>query len=78
MLNAVVRKRAIVPLEPLPEEWQEGTALEVAKASDSAADIDVWAKLMDQLCGDSCPEEEASMQAAIEKRRRQAKAPARR
>ena len=56
MLKAVVRKGAIVPLEPLPREWQEGTALEVAKADDAAVDVDAWVQLMDQLCADSSAE----------------------
>jgi hypothetical protein len=31
MLKAVLRKGAIVPLEPVPPEWEKGAALEVAK-----------------------------------------------
>jgi hypothetical protein len=30
MLKAVLRQGVIVPLEPLPPEWEEGVALEVA------------------------------------------------
>ena len=32
MLKAVLRQGVIVPLEPLPQDWEEGAALEVAKA----------------------------------------------
>ena len=33
MLKAVLRKGGIVPLEPVPPEWEEGAALEVAKVN---------------------------------------------
>jgi hypothetical protein len=36
MLKAVLRKGVIVPLEPLPAEWEEGVALEVARAAAAA------------------------------------------
>lgn len=42
MLKAVLRKGVITPLEPLPPEWQEGIALEVAKADAREVDIDAW------------------------------------
>jgi hypothetical protein len=40
MLKAVLRKGAIVPLEPLPPEWEEGAALEVARATAAQLDIE--------------------------------------
>lgn len=50
MLKAVWRQGNITPLEPLPPEWEEVAALEVAKAH-TPVDIDVWAKSMNQLRG---------------------------
>ena len=50
MLKAVLRKGAIVPLEPLPPEWEEGATLEVARADAPQIDIDVWAESMKELC----------------------------
>lgn len=73
MLKAILRKGEIVPLEPLPSEWEDGASLEVAKADDAPVDIDAWAKLMNQLCADSSAEEEQRMQAAIDEHRRLAK-----
>jgi len=70
----VLRKGAIVPLEPLPPEWEEGAALEVARATAGQLDIDAWAKSMNQLCADSPGEDEAAMRNAIDEHRRQAKA----
>jgi len=78
MLKAVLRKGAIVPLDPLPPEWEEGAALEVAKAAATQLDIGAWAKSMNQLCADSPAEDEAAMRNAIDEQRRQAKAQARR
>jgi len=44
MLKAVLRQGVIVPLEPLPQEWKDGTALEVAKAHAPQVDINAWAE----------------------------------
>jgi hypothetical protein len=78
MLKAVVRQGAIVPLQPLPPEWEEGTTLEVARAEAPPVDIDEWARSMNQLCADSSPEDEETMRRAIEEHRQQAKAQVRR
>ena len=74
MLKAVLRQGVIVPLEPLPREWEDGTALEVAQAQVLPEDIDTWAKAMNQVCADSSPADEETMRRAIEEHRRQAKA----
>jgi hypothetical protein len=78
VLKAVWRQGVIVPLEPVPPEWKEGAALEVARAVSQPVDIDAWAKLMNQLCADSSTEDVEEMRRAIEEHRRQAKARVRR
>ena len=78
MLKAVLRQGAIVPLEPVPAEWEEGTALEVARSGAPPLDIDSWAKTMNQLCSDSAAEDEETMRRAIDQHREQAKAQMRR
>jgi hypothetical protein len=78
MLKAILKKGAIVPLEPVPAEWEEGTTLEIAKMDAAILDIDAWAGLMNRLCADSPIEEEVMMQAAIDEQHRQAKAQTRR
>jgi hypothetical protein len=78
MLKAVLRQGAIVPLEPLPSDWEEGADLEVAKAPAPPGDIDAWARSMNQLCVDSSPSDEETMRRGIEEHRRQAKAQVRR
>ncbi|MBI1830485.1 MAG: hypothetical protein HYR84_03430 [Planctomycetes bacterium] len=78
MLKAVLRKGVIVPLEPLPPEWEEGVALQIGKADAAGLDIDAWANSMNLLCADSPAEDEETMRRAIDEHRRQAKAQSRR
>ena len=78
MLKAVLRQGVIVPLEPLPEDWEDGAALEVARAEAPRMDIDEWAQTMNQLCADSQPEDEQAMLRVIADHRREAKAQTRR
>jgi hypothetical protein len=78
MLKATLRKGVIVPLEPLPPEWEEGAALEVAKAGAAQLDIDEWAKSMNELCADSSTEDDETMRRAIKEHRQRAKAQTRR
>ena len=78
MLKAVLRQGVIVPLEPVPPEWEEGAALEVAKANAPQVDIDAWAQSMNQLCADSSLDNEDVMRRAIDEHRQQAKAQVRR
>jgi hypothetical protein len=78
MLKATLQSGVIVPLEPLPPEWEDGEQLEVARAEAPLMDIDAWAKTMDELCADSLVENEQIMYRAIEEHRQQAKAQMRR
>ena len=78
MLKAILQKGVIVPLEPLPPEWEEGVTLEIAKSDAVDLDIDAWGKAMNQLCADSTAEDEEVMRRAVEEHRQQAKAQTRR
>jgi len=78
MLKAVLRQGVIVPIEPLPLEWEDGIALEVEKVEAHIEDVDEWVQLMNQLCTDSSPEDEETMRRAIEEHRQQAKSQVRR
>lgn len=40
MIKAVVTKGVIVPRDPLPEDWQEGTEVAVEKFSRDTAAVD--------------------------------------
>ena len=74
MLKAIMHHGVIVPLEPVPPEWTEGTTLDVARADAAPIDADAWAAMMDELCADSSPEDEEIMRRAIEAHRQEAKA----
>jgi hypothetical protein len=78
MLKAVLRKGVIVPLEPVPPEWEDGAALEIDKAEHAAFDIDAWAKSLNELCADSTAEDEHLMRRVVSDHERQAKAQMRR
>jgi hypothetical protein len=78
MVKAVLQSGAIVPLEPLPTEWEEGAALEVGISQGHPIDIDAWAAFMNQLCTDSTVADEEAMRRAIEEQRQRAKAQTRR
>ncbi|HEY1861546.1 MAG TPA: hypothetical protein VGG61_14390 [Gemmataceae bacterium] len=78
MLKAVLREGVIVPLEPVPPDWEEGATLNVAKSDAPSLDMDAWANTMNQLCADSLKEEEETMRRAIDEHRQRAKEQTRR
>ncbi len=78
MVKAVLRNGAIIPTEPLPSDWEDGTALEIAKWEVPTLDIDAWLDFMNQLCADSTPEDEAVMRRSVDEQRQQARTQARR
>lgn len=75
---ALLPEGVIVPLQPLPPEWEEGYLPEVGKSPSPVVDIDSWAREMNELCADSASEDEEIMRRAIDEHRRQAKAQVRR
>ena len=78
MVKAVLQNGAIVPTEPLPPEWEDGAALEVARSDAPPLDITAWTAFMNQLCVDSTTANEEAMRRDIEEQRQQAKARTRR
>jgi hypothetical protein len=78
MLKAVLREGVIIPVEPLPPDWEEGATLNVDKSAAPLLDIDAWANSMNQLCADSSEENEEIMRHAIDEHRQRAKAQTRR
>ncbi len=76
MVRAVVKSGEIQPLEPLPSDWQEGKPLSVEKAEDgeiTANEIDRDFAILEQLCANSDPEDEAQLEQKLLEARRQAK-----
>jgi hypothetical protein len=81
MVKAVVIQGEIRPLEPLPDDWQEGQRLRIEKADDEetpAEEIDRDFAVLEKLCQSSEPEEEEQFERALQEARRLAKEQVRR
>jgi hypothetical protein len=74
-MKAVLKNGAVCPQEPFPEDWPEGTELEVVKAPPSAADddLDRWYAELDAACAQMDPEDDRTLKQAIFEVRRQEK-----
>jgi hypothetical protein len=72
MVNAELRNGAIVPVGPLPEEWEEGAKLVVERAEppDDPAAIDRWFEELEEAVADCDPDDIKRMQAAFDESRR--------
>jgi hypothetical protein len=83
MIKAVVTQGVIVPRDPLPEDWQEGTEVAVEKSSGAGAvdkDIhptDVWMDEVEAIARQGDPEDDQRLSAVIQEIRRREKALAR-
>jgi hypothetical protein len=76
MLKAVVTHGEIRPLEPLPDDWQEGQRLSVERADDgdtTVEEIDRDFAVLAALCEASEPADEEQLEQALLEARRQAK-----
>jgi len=76
MVNAVVSRGGIRPLEPLPADWQEGQALRVEKVDDrepSVEEIDRDFAVLDRLCASGDTADEDRLARAVDKARERAK-----
>lgn len=83
MTKAVLKNGVICPVEPLPPDWQEGTELLVERAiasSDhsSRTRTDEWLDAVDAAAATNDPDDDARLQDAIDRHRREAKEWARR
>jgi hypothetical protein len=83
MIKAVVTKGVIVPRDPLPEDWEEGTEVAVEKfSSDTAVDkdicpTDVWMDEVEAIARQGDREDDKRLNAAIQEIRRREKKSAR-
>jgi hypothetical protein len=84
MVRAVVQNGVIVPHDPLPRDWQEGTEVEVEKsaknlpASNGVHPADVWMDEVERCATQQNPDDDLRLQRAIDEERRLAKELARR
>ena len=76
MLDAVVNRGEIRPLEPLPADWQEGQRLRVEKSEEENTpieEIDRDFAELNVLCESSDPEDELQLERALREMRDEAK-----
>lgn len=74
MVKAVFQKGVILPLSPLPAEWQEGQELLIQEfGSDGPEDWDAWERELEALAAQISPEDHLRVEAALAEADREAK-----
>jgi hypothetical protein len=76
VVKAVIKGGEIRPLDPLPADWQEGQPLRVDRADEvelTLEEIDREFSLLERLCANSDPADEAILDQALHQARQQAK-----
>jgi hypothetical protein len=81
-MKAVLKNGVILPKEPLPTDWSEGTELEVEKASSkngivAGDELDRWYAELESACAQMDPEDDRILKNAVLEVRRQEKERAR-
>ena len=68
MPRAVLKNGSIVPIDPLPKEWVEGTELEVdqAKPDQSAQSLEEWYRELEQMCSENTAADIDQLEAALQ------------
>ncbi len=74
-IKAVIHDGQIQPLEPLPKEWIDGQALVVEgpEAETTKAEIEQWAKELEESTARIPPEEHERFERAAEENERESK-----
>ena len=76
MVKAIVKSGVIVPKSPLPEDWTEGTELEVEKhlsSSDSNSELDRWFAELESIASQGDPNDDLALNEALQLIRQQEK-----
>lgn len=74
-MKAIVKDGVFVPQEPLPEDWAEGTELEVEKVPNDADKeaIEKWYAELEASCSQRDPEDDRILKEAIREIRMEGK-----
>jgi len=80
MVRALLKNGRIEPVEPLPSDWAEGQELlvDARSPSDDPADIDRWARELEEGAGGVSAEDAGELERALEEIERQSKEAVRR
>jgi hypothetical protein len=76
MIKTVVTEGVIVPRDPLPEDWHDGTEVAVAKIPGDAATeahthhTDVWIDAVEAIARNGNREDDQRLDAALQEARR--------
>jgi hypothetical protein len=79
MVIAIVKNGLIVPRDPLPTDWQEGTEVEVerlrsdANLKNGVHPADLWMDEVERCAAEQDPEDDLRLQQAIDEERLAAK-----
>lgn len=79
MIKAVVKDGVVVPRDPLPDDWQEGTEVEVQRtgsngtAENGIHPTDAWMNEVEAIAAQGDPADDQRLEAAIQKLRRREK-----
>ena len=79
MIKAIITKGVIVPRDPLPEDWPEGTEVAVEKVTDASTagnhvnPTDVWMDEVEALARQGDPQDDKNLAVAIDEIRRREK-----
>jgi len=68
MIKAVINNGLIVPRDPLPEDWQEGTEVEVDKPPCTPGEgdhLDRWFAEMEAIAAQGDPEDDRRLEEAL-------------
>jgi hypothetical protein len=68
MIKAVVKNGVIVPCDPLPENWQEGTEVEVDKSlcpPGAGDELDHWFAELQAIAAEGDPEDDRRLEEAL-------------
>jgi hypothetical protein len=72
MIRATVNHGVIVPRDPLPEDWQEGTEVAVEKSSqpgpveNGVHPTDAWMDEIEAIAAHGNPEDDLRLEAAVQ------------
>ena len=76
MIKARVKNGVVVPCDPLPADWQEGTEVEVARLTAPVVqveEIDRWLAELEAIAAQGDPEDDRRLDAALAQHRHEQK-----
>jgi hypothetical protein len=77
MIKAIVKNGVVVPRDPLPPDWQEGTEVDVEKSNRAVENgvhpTDAWMNEVESIAAQGDPADDLRLEAAVQDVRRREK-----